>query len=97
MALVGQSWHNCWPNVPFRRLLNEPTCSFRPHSGPWPGRSRNLTAEEAQEAMGIILRGECAPEAVGGLLMLMRYRGEEPQEIEGFVRAFRATLPEWQG
>ena len=72
--------------APFVRIL-----------GRGPGRSRNLTAEEAQEAMGIILRGKCAPEAVGGLLMLMRYRGEEPQEIEGFVRAFRATLPKWQG
>ena len=55
--------------------------------GRGPGRSRNLTETEAFEAMQIILKGECAREAVGGLLMLMRYRGEEPQEIAGFVRA----------
>ena len=65
--------------------------------GRGPGRSRNMTETEAFEAMQIILQGECAREAVGGLLMLMRYRGEEPQEIAGFVRAFRETLPEWSG
>ncbi|WP_102222608.1 glycosyl transferase family protein [Acidimangrovimonas sediminis] len=65
--------------------------------GRGPGRARNLTRDEARDAMRAILAGEAAPEAVGALLMLMRYRGERPEEIAGFVEAMRDTLPEWQG
>lgn len=56
------------------------------------GRARALTLEEAQEAMGLILQGEAAPEAVGALLMVLRIRGEEPQEIAGFTAALRAHV-----
>ncbi|SIO06166.1 glycosyl transferase family protein [Vannielia litorea] len=65
--------------------------------GRGPGRSRSLTQQEAAEAMALILSGEAAPEAVGALLMLMRYRGETPGEVAGFVEAARATLPAWPG
>ncbi|EPX87730.1 Anthranilate phosphoribosyltransferase [Rubellimicrobium thermophilum DSM 16684] len=61
--------------------------------GRGPGRSRNLTAEEAEAAMGLILDGRADPHAIGALLMLMRYRGESPEEIAGFTRALRASLP----
>ena len=61
--------------------------------GRGPGRARSLTQEEARDAMAQILAGQAAPEAVGALLMLMRYRGETPGEIAGFVEALRATLP----
>lgn len=61
--------------------------------GRGPGRARNLTAPEAEEAMRLILSDSADPHAVGALLMLMRYRGETPDEIAGFVRALRATLP----
>lgn len=54
------------------------------------GRARALTLEEAQAAMTVILRGGAAPEAVGALLMVMRLRAEEPQEIAGFTAALRA-------
>lgn len=61
------------------------------------GRARALTQEEAFEAMTIILRGDAAPEAIGALLMVMRLRGEIPEEIAGFTAALRAhvagTLP----
>lgn len=61
------------------------------------GRARALTLDEARDAMAVILRGDAAPEAVGALLMVMRLRGEEPQEIAGFTGALRAhvkgTLP----
>lgn len=61
------------------------------------GRARAMTLGEAQEAMAVILEGRAAPEAVGGLLMVLRLRGEEPQEIAGFTAALRAhvsgTLP----
>ncbi|HDZ81170.1 MAG TPA: glycosyl transferase family 3 [Roseobacter sp.] len=56
------------------------------------GRARALTFAEAQEAMTEILEGRAAPEAVGGLLMVLRLRGEEAQEIAGFTAALRAHV-----
>ncbi len=64
--------------------------------GRGPSRARNLTREEAAEAMGLILSGDAAPEAVGALLMLMRYRGENADEIAGFVDALRARQTPWR-
>lgn len=61
--------------------------------GRGPGRARNLTRDEAEYAMSLILRDQADPHAIGALLMLMRYRGETPDEIAGFARAVRATLP----
>lgn len=63
--------------------------------GRGPGRSRSLTRAEASAAMALMLEGEAAPEAMGALLMLMRYRHETPEELAGFVDAARASLPEW--
>lgn len=58
-----------------------------------PGRSRNLTFEEAKDAMSIILSGKAQPEAIGALLMLMRFRSENADEIAGFIEATHETLP----
>ncbi|TNE69831.1 MAG: glycosyl transferase family protein [Rhodobacteraceae bacterium] len=60
--------------------------------GRGPGRSRSLSYDEAHEAMARVLRGEAAPESVGAMLMLMRMKGEVPEEIAGFTRALRETL-----
>ncbi|TVP72884.1 MAG: glycosyl transferase family protein [Rhodobacteraceae bacterium] len=60
--------------------------------GRGPGRARSLDATEAEDAMRLILSGQADPHAIGALLMLMRYRGETPEEIAGFTRAARATL-----
>lgn len=68
--------------APFVRIL-----------GRGPGRSRSMTQDEAAEAMRLILAGRAAPEAVGALLMLLRMKGETPDEIAGFVEAARASLP----
>ncbi|MCW1931845.1 glycosyl transferase family protein [Pararhodobacter zhoushanensis] len=65
--------------------------------GRGPGRSRNMTQDEARAAMALILSGEAAPEAVGAVLMLMRFRGENAEEIAGFVQAIRAQASPWQG
>lgn len=65
--------------------------------GRGPSRARSLDAAEAEEAMGLILAGAADPAAVGALLMLMRYRGETPEEIAGFTRAVRTALPAWGG
>ncbi|WFE75881.1 glycosyl transferase family protein [Roseinatronobacter sp. S2] len=61
--------------------------------GRGPGRARHLTGPEAEDAMHLILSGKADPHAIGAMLMLMRYRGEIPDEIAGFVRAMRSTIP----
>jgi anthranilate phosphoribosyltransferase len=63
--------------------------------GRGPGRSRALTRIEAREAMGMVLAGQADPHQVGAFLMLLRYRGEDPDEIAGLVDAARdaAGLP----
>lgn len=62
--------------------------------GRGPGRSRNLTRAEAEDAMRLMLSGEAAPEAIGALLMLMRMRGETAAEIAGFAHMARLTAPD---
>ncbi len=63
--------------------------------GRGPGRSRDLSQEEARTAFGMILQGEAAPEQLGAFMMLLRYRGENPGTIAGLVAAARqhAGLP----
>jgi len=58
--------------------------------GRGPGRSRALTREEAVTAFGMVLRGEADPHQVGAFLMLLRFRGEDAEEITGMVQAARA-------
>jgi anthranilate phosphoribosyltransferase len=58
--------------------------------GRGPGRSRALTREEAHTAFGMVLRGEADPRQVGAFLMLLRFRGEDAEEITGMVQAIRA-------
>ena len=58
--------------------------------GRGPGRSRALTREEANTAFGMVLRGEADPHQVGAFLMLLRFRGEDAEEITGLVEAARA-------
>ena len=61
--------------------------------GRGPGRSRALTQEEAVSAMRLMLRPDAAPEAVGAVLMLLRMKGETPEEIAGFAQAAQMALP----
>lgn len=57
--------------------------------GRGPGRSRALTREEAQEAFHLALTGQADPHQVGAFLMLLRFRGEDADEIAGMVEAAR--------
>ena len=59
--------------------------------GRGPGRSRALTREEARHAFTMVLRDEADPMQVGAFLMLLRYRGEDPEEITGLIEAARAV------
>ena len=54
--------------------------------------SRALDEAEAEEAMGMILNGAVEPVQLGAFLVVLRYRGETPEELAGFVRAARAAM-----
>ncbi len=61
-----------------------------------PAKSRHLTQEEAQTAFGLLLDRAAPPEAVGAMLMLLRYRSESAAEAAGITQALRAKLdPAW--
>ena len=64
--------------------------------GRGPGRSRSLTREEAREAMRLMLSGAAEREAVGALLMLLRFRGETAEEVAGLTEAARERLAPWR-
>lgn len=54
--------------------------------------ARPLTEEEAHAAMTMIFRGEAEPVQIGAFLMLIRVRGETPEEVSGFVSAARNAI-----
>ncbi|GAB4498255.1 MAG: anthranilate phosphoribosyltransferase [Anaerolineales bacterium] len=51
---------------------------------------QHLTAQEAEAAMGIIMRGEATPAQIGAYLAALRMKGETVSEITGSARAMRA-------
>ncbi|NSZ61017.1 glycosyl transferase family protein (plasmid) [Agrobacterium tumefaciens] len=81
LATIG---HNAEPH---RRLAK-----YIATTAPGPGRSRPLGIKEAEDALGIILRGEADPIQIGALLMTMQYRGLTASELAGFVRAIRHQI-----
>lgn len=54
--------------------------------------ARDLTQEEAERALSMILAHEVEPVQLGAFLMLMRVKEETGAEVAGFVRAARASL-----
>jgi anthranilate phosphoribosyltransferase len=50
---------------------------------------RDLSASDAQAAMGIILAGETSPAQIAAFLMALRMKGESVSELAGFARAMR--------
>ena len=59
--------------------------------GQGPRAGRDLTREEAREAMSLILSQQATPAQAGGFLLVQRYKGESPDELVGFAEAVRAT------
>ncbi|WP_296184130.1 glycosyl transferase family protein [Pseudomonas sp. UBA1879] len=54
--------------------------------------ARNMTREEAREAMGMILDEQVEDTQLGAFLMLLRHKEESPEELAGFTEAVRERL-----
>lgn len=54
---------------------------------------RSLTQDEAYEAMQMITCYDVEPEQLGAFLMLMRVKEETAEEVAGFTRALKESLP----
>ena len=52
---------------------------------------QDLTAEEAEQAMQIIMTGQATDAQIGGYLVALRMKGETVDEITGSARAMRAV------
>lgn len=58
--------------------------------GQGPRAGRDLTRDEARDAMNIILGQAATPAQIGGFLLLQRFKGESVDELIGFAEAVRA-------
>ncbi|SOC45260.1 anthranilate phosphoribosyltransferase [Rhizobium subbaraonis] len=56
------------------------------------GHSRPLAIDEAEDALGIILRGEADLLQIGALLSTLQFRGATATELAGFIRAARLQM-----
>ncbi len=53
-------------------------------------RRDDLTADEAAQAMDVVMRGEAHPAQLAGLLVGLAMKGERPAELVGLARTMRA-------
>ncbi|CAD5109449.1 glycosyl transferase family protein [Zestomonas carbonaria] len=54
--------------------------------------ARDLTREEARQAMGLLLDGAVEDTQLGAFLMLLRHKEENAEELAGFTEAVRERL-----
>lgn len=54
------------------------------------GRRRDLTVDEAEAAMAVIMRGDAPASQIAGLLIGLSMKGERPAELVGLARTMRA-------
>jgi anthranilate phosphoribosyltransferase len=84
-----------WPNRDTHRPPDpeafERMRFFLREIGQGPRAGRDLTREEAREAMSLILSQQATPAQAGGFLLVQRYKGESPDELAGFAEAVRAV------
>lgn len=55
-------------------------------------RRENLSAEEAEQAMTLIMSGQATPAQIGGFLVALRMKGETAAEIAGCAAAMRSVV-----
>jgi anthranilate phosphoribosyltransferase len=53
---------------------------------------QDLTLQEAEAAMEIIMTGQATPAQIGGYLVAMRMKGETIEEIAGSARAMQPSF-----
>ena len=53
---------------------------------------RNLTMDEARDAMGAVMDGQATPAQLAAMLVALRMRGETVEELAGFAAAMRARV-----
>ena len=70
---------------PFERMRH-----YLREIGQGPRNCRDLTREEATDALTLILSGQATRAQAGGFLLLQRFKGESPDELLGFAEAIRA-------
>lgn len=58
--------------------------------GQGPRAGRDLTREEARDAINLVLDGAATRAQMGGFMLLQRYKGETVEELIGFAEAVRA-------
>ncbi len=58
--------------------------------GPRP--SRPLERAEAREALRLVLEGRVDPVQLGAFPLVLRYRGETPEELAGMIEAARENF-----
>ncbi len=58
--------------------------------GQGPKAARDLTREEARDALGLILSQQVARAQMGGFLLVERFKGESAEELLGFAGAIKA-------
>lgn len=59
--------------------------------GQGPRSGRDLTREEARDAMSLVLSQEATRAQMGAFLLLQRYKGESAEELAGFADAVRGS------
>jgi anthranilate phosphoribosyltransferase len=52
----------------------------------------HLDTRDAEDAMGVVMRGDATPAQIAAWLVALRLKGETPDEITGFARAMRAAM-----
>ena len=73
-------------------MMEHPFAKFIQMLGKGRRGSRNLTQQEAEEAMNMIMAGQVEPIQLGAFLMLMRVKEETAEELAGFVSAARKSI-----
>lgn len=64
--------------------------SFMPTMGTGPRSSEALNYEQARDAMQAILEGSFEPATFGGFMVAERWKGQEPEELAGFLDELRS-------
>ena len=73
-------------------ITDHPFAEFVRALGKGPNMWRDLSFEEAKEAMGMILMDQVDPLQLGAFLLLLRRKGETPEELAGMAAAAKLNF-----